>query len=84
MSYLFYSMPALNFSYTIDLPRDKKRDCPAKLELFWELILKVRLYFLEGSDVEADARNMEKLNTVNNVIIHSKYFLDSDWLKAHA
>ena len=66
-------MPALNFSYTIDLPRDKKRDCPAKLELFCrELILKVRLYFLEGSDIEADARNMEKLNSVNKStrIIH--------------
>ena len=68
-------MPAFDFWYTIDLPRDKKRDCPAnKLELFWELILKVRLYFLEGSDIEADARNMEKLNSANNVIINSKYF----------
>ena len=54
-------MPAFDFWYTIDLLRDKKRDCQAKLELFWELILKVRLYFLEGSDTEADARNMEKL-----------------------
>ena len=77
-------MLALNFSYTIDLPRDKKRDCPAKLELFWELILKVRLYFQRRSDIEADARNTEKLNTVNDVIIHSKYFPDTDWLKAHA
>ena len=77
-------MPAFDFWYTIDLLRDKKRDCSAKLELFGELILKVRLYFLEGSDIEADARNKEKLNTVNNVIIHLKYFPDSDWLKAHA
>ena len=70
-------MPALNFSYTIDLPRDKKRDCPAKLELFWELILKVRLYFLEGSDIEADARNVEKLNSVNKStrIIHHNQLL---------
>ena len=78
-------MPAFDFwSVQLIYSEIKKRDFPAKLELFWELILKVRLYILEGSDVEADARNMEKLNTVNNVIIHSKYFLDSDWLKAHA
>ena len=32
-------MPAFDFWYTIDLLRDKKRNCPAKLELFWELIL---------------------------------------------
>ena len=73
-------MPALNVSYTIDLPRDKKRDCPAKLELFWELILKVRLYFLEGSDIEADARNMEKLNSVNKstrIIQEGKVFCSS-------
>ena len=79
-------MPAFEF-WSVQLIYSeikKKRDFPAKLELFWELILKVRLYFLEGSDIEADARNMEKLNTVNNVIIHSKYFPDSDWLKAHA
>ena len=77
-------MPAFDFWYTIDLLRDKKRDCPAKLELFWELILKVRLYFQRRWDIEADARNTEKLNTVNDVIIHSKYFPDTDWLKAHA
>ena len=53
-------MPAFDFWYTIDLLRDKKRDCPAKLELFWELILKVRFNFLKRSDIEADARNREK------------------------
>ena len=59
--------------------------------IFLQDILKLKSFFLtrfvDGVDLNCGCPQrwiFSDGHELNNIIIHSKYFSDSDWLKAHA